>query len=60
MAFCAVINKSRFQARFNTGNFAFIDVRFFLLVSGAFYIQIVQTLPIYKGDAQLFLLSRVD
>ena len=60
MTFSAVINKSSFQTRFNTGNFTFIDVGFFLLVSRTFDIQIVQTLPIYKGDTQLFLLSCVN
>ncbi|MNC28965.1 hypothetical protein D3C75_771970 [compost metagenome] len=59
MTFRAVIYKCRFQTWFNTGDFAFIDVSFFLFVSRTFNIQIVQALPIYKGDTQLFLLSRV-
>ncbi len=60
MTLGAVINKCGFETRFNTGNFAFVDVRFFLFVSWAFNIQIVQTLPINEGDTQLFLLSCVD
>ena len=60
VTFSAVINKGSFQARFNSGDFTFVDVRFFLLVSRTFNIQIVQTLPINKGDTQLFLLSCVD
>ncbi len=55
-----VVNKCGFKARFDTGNFAFVDVRFFLFVSRAFDIQVVQALPINKGDAQLFLLSCVN
>jgi len=60
VTFSAVINKSGFQTRFDTGDFAFIDVRFFLFMSRTFNIQVVQTLPIYKGNTQLFLLSCVD
>ena len=60
MTLSAVIDKRGFKARFNTSDFAFVDVRFFLLVPGAFDIQVVQALPINKSDAQLFLLSCVD
>ena len=60
MTLSTVVNKCGFKARFNTGNFTFVDVRFFLFVSRAFNIQVVQALPINKGDAQLFLLSCVD
>ena len=60
MTLGAVIDKRGFKARFNAGDFAFVDVRFFLFVPGAFDIQVVQALPINKGDAQLFLLSCVD
>ncbi len=60
MTLGAVINKRGFKAGFNAGDFAFVDVRFFLFVPGAFDIQVVQALPINKGDAQLFLLSCVD
>ncbi len=60
MTLGAIINKRGFETRFNTSDFAFVDVRFFLFVPGAFDIQVVQALPINKGDAQLFLLSCVD
>ncbi|SAD51700.1 Uncharacterised protein [Enterobacter cloacae] len=55
-----VIDKCSFKAWFNAGDFAFVNVRFFLFVSRTFDIQIVQALPIHKGDTQLFLLSCVD
>ncbi len=60
VTFSAVINKSSFQTRFNAGDFTFVDVCLFLLVPWTFDIQVIQTLPIYKGNAQLFLLSCVD
>ncbi|MNV00614.1 hypothetical protein D3C71_907840 [compost metagenome] len=56
----AVIDECGLKAWFNAGDFAFVNVRFFLFVSRTFDIQIVQTLPIHKGDTQLFLLSCVD
>ncbi len=56
----AVINEGGFKAGFDAGNFTFIDIGFFLFVSWAFDIQIVQTLSVYKGDTQLLLLSCVD
>ncbi len=59
MPFSAVVNKCGFKAGFNAGNLAFIDVGFFLFVSRAFNIQIVQTLSVNEGDTQLFLLSCV-
>jgi len=60
MAFSTVVYECGFQARFNAGDFAFVDVRFFLFMPRTFDIQVVQTLPINKGDTQLFLLSCVD
>ncbi|VDZ74006.1 Uncharacterised protein [Atlantibacter hermannii] len=60
MSFSTIINESGFETRFNAGDFSFVDVRFFLFVARAFNIQVVQALPINKGDTQLFLLSCVD
>jgi len=60
VAFSTVIDKCRFEAGFNTGDFTFVDIGFFLLVSGAFDIQIVQTLAVNKGNALLFLLRCVN
>ncbi len=39
MTLGAVINKRGFKAGFNAGDFAFVDVRFFLFVPGAFDIR---------------------
>ena len=36
MTLGTIINKCGFEARFNTSDFAFVDVRFFLFVPGAF------------------------
>ncbi len=60
MTFCTVIDEGRFKAGFDTGDFTFVDIGFFLFVSWAFDIQIVQTLTINQGNAQLLLLSCVD
>lgn len=60
MTFGAVIDKRGFKARFNAGDFAFVDVRFFCSCPGLSISEVVQALPINKGDAQLFLLSCVD
>ncbi len=60
MTLSTVIDKCSFKAWFNAGDFTFVNVRFFLFVSRTFDIQIVQALPIHKGDTQLFLLSCVD
>ncbi len=60
MTLGTVVYKCGFKAGFDAGDFAFVNVRFFLFVSRTFDIQIVQTLPIHKGDTQLFLLSCVD
>ena len=40
--------------------FTFIDVGFFLFMTWAFDIQIIQLLAIHKGNTQLFLLSCID
>ena len=60
MTLCAVVDKRSFKAGFNARDFTFVDVGFFLFVSGAFDIQVVQTLTVNQGNAQLFLLSCVD
>ena len=60
MALSAVIDKRSFEAGFNAGDLTFVGVGFFLFVSGAFNIQIVQTLSINQGNAQLLLLSCIN
>ena len=60
MSFSAVINERGLETRFNSSDFAFVNIRFFLLMARAFNIQIVQPLSIYKGNTQLFLLSCVN
>ncbi len=60
MAFGAIVNKSSFETGFYSGDFALVNVRFFLLVSRTFNIQIVELLSVNQRYAQLFFLSRVD
>ncbi len=59
VTFSTVINKCSFKAGFNSGDFTFVDVRFFLLMTRTFDIQVIQALSIHQGDTQLFLLSCV-
>ncbi|AIA49250.1 hypothetical protein L085_19225 [Serratia sp. FS14] len=60
MSFCAVIHERCFKTWFNAGDFAFVNIRFFLLMTRTFDIQIIQPLSIYEGNTQLFLLSCVN
>ena len=60
MAISTIINEGCFQTRFDPGNFTFINIGFFLFVAWAFDIQVINTLPINEGNAQLFFLSRVN
>ena len=41
MTFGTKINKGRFQAGFQPGDFAFIDIGFFLLTGAMFDVQVV-------------------
>jgi hypothetical protein len=50
----AVINKAGFQAWFNPGHYAFVNITFFLLKAGGFDIEVNQPLAINDGDSQLF------
>ena len=54
VAFHAVIDKTRFQRRFDTGNHAGIDIALALFFAKGFDVQIQQGLPIDNGHAQFF------
>ncbi len=60
VSFGAEVDKGGFQAGFDAGDTAFVDVGLFLLASAGFDIQIVEALTIYQGDTQLFGLSCVN
>ncbi len=60
MALGAIIHKCGFQTWLYAGDFTLVDVCFFLLMSRAFDIQVVNALPINEGNAQLFFLSCVN
>ncbi|MND63712.1 hypothetical protein D3C77_202770 [compost metagenome] len=60
MALGAIVNKSSFKTGFYAGDFTLVNVRFLLLVSRTFNIQIVELLSVNQRYAQLLFLSRVD
>lgn len=60
MALGAVVNKSSFKAGFYAGDLTLVNVRFLLLVSRTFNIQIVELLSVNQRYAQLLFLSCVD
>ena len=59
LALHTIVNKGCLQAGFHTGNLAFVDVSFFLLVSGGFDIEVEKTLTIDNGETQLLCMSCV-
>ena len=56
----AVIDKTRFQRRFDAGNHTFIDIAFTLLFAQRFDVQIQQGLSINNRYAQLFGLRSIE
>ncbi len=60
MAFGAKIDEGRFEAGFNPGDAAFVDVGFLLFAGAGFDVQVEKTLSVYQGDAQLFRVSCID
>ena len=60
MAFGAEVDECGFQAGLYAGDFAFVDVGFFLLMGAGFDVEVVEFLSVHNGDAQLFGVSRVD
>ena len=60
MAVGAVIDKTRFQRRFDAGNHTLIDIAFTLLFAQRFDVQIQQGLSINNRYAQLFGLRSIE
>ena len=60
MAISTKVNEGSFEARFDAGDFAFIDVGFLLFTSAGLNVQVVQALAIYQSNTQLFRLSGVN
>jgi len=56
----AVFDEAGFQAGFDPGDAALVDIGLFLFTRGGFDIQVKQVLAIHDGHTQLFTLSRVD
>ena len=54
-----VINESRFQRGFDTGDFTFVNIGFFLCGIKSFNIKVVELLAVNQRDTQFFLLGRV-
>ena len=60
VAFGAEVDESGFEAGFNAGDAAFVDVGLFLFTGAGLDVQVVEFLAIYQGNTQLFRLSRVN
>ena len=60
MAFGAEVDESGFEAGFNAGDAAFVDIGLFLFAGAGLDVQVVEFLAIYQGNTQLFRLSRVN
>ena len=60
VALGAVVDEAGFEAGFDPGDAAFVDVGFFLFPGRYFDVEIVDSLSINQCDAQLLFLSCVD
>ena len=60
MALRAVVDEAGFEAGFDPGDAAFVDVGFFLFAGRYFDVEIVDFLSINQCDAQLLFLSCID
>ena len=56
----AVIHKRGLETGLDARDFSFVDIGFFAFASRGFDIEVVQTLAIDHGHAQLFFLSCID
>ncbi len=59
LAFGAVVDEGGFQAGFDAGDFALVDVPFLLLIGGGFDIEVEEFLAVDNRHAQLFRMSCV-
>ena len=59
VAFSAVVDETGFERGLDTGDPAFVDVRFFLFAGREFDREVVEFLTVNQCDAQFFLLGRV-
>jgi len=60
VALFPIIDEAGFQTRFDAGNDAFVDIAFALFLSSGFNVQIDQLLAIDNGDAEFFLVRRIE
>lgn len=60
MTFGAEVDEGGFEAGFDAGDLAFVDVGLFLLARAGLDVQVVETLAVHQGYTQLFGLSRVN
>ena len=56
----AVIDKSRFQRRFDTGDDPLVNVAFALFLGGRFNVEVYEFLSIDNGDTEFFGLCRIE
>ena len=60
MAAGAEIDKGGFEAGFDPGHLALVDIGFLARLAGGFDIEIVQPLAVNQRDPEFFLLGRID
>ena len=60
VTFGTEVDESGFEAGFDAGDLAFVDVGLFLLTRAGLDVQVVETLAVHQGYTQLFGLSCVN
>jgi hypothetical protein len=60
VAVFAVVDEARFERGLDAGDDTLVDVAFALFAPGGFDVDVDQFLTIDDGDAQFFLLRRVE
>ena len=60
MALGAVVDESGLEAGLDAGDAALVDVRLLLFPGGNLDRKVVKLLAVNEGDAQFFLLRRID
>ncbi|MDQ0623954.1 hypothetical protein QFZ39_003164 [Paraburkholderia graminis] len=60
VAVFAVVDETGFERRLDAGDDALVNVAFALFAPGGFDVDVDEFLPIDDGDAQFFLLRRIE
>ena len=59
MSFCAVIDKRRFEAGLDSGDYCLVNIALFLFFCGRLNVKVNEFLTINNGDTKFFGLCRV-